>query len=123
MDFQLFFITSAVLLFFDSIYLYLVKEYFINQIIRIQRVTIQPNYLSAVLCYILLAFALYYFILLEKRPITDAFLLGFCIYGIFETTNWAILKKWKWQTVVMDTLWGATLFALTTFIVRRFLHR
>ena len=59
-----------------------------------------------------------YFIIKPKRSISDAFLLGLVIYGTYETTNWAIFTKWSIQTVIIDTLWGGTLFALTAFIVR-----
>jgi uncharacterized membrane protein len=118
MNVKLFVVIAAVLLFFDSIYLYLTKDYFLNQVIQIQRFTIQPNYFSIALCYLFLTFGLYYFILLENRPVIDAFLLGLVVYGVYETTNMAILKKWKWETVAMDTTWGAVLFSLTTYYTR-----
>ena len=110
------------MLFFDSIYLFLTKEYFQNQIILIQRFSIQPKLISAGFCYLFLTFGLYYFILLQNRPLIDAFLLGLVIYGVYETTNYAILKKWKWQTMVMDTTWGAILFTLTTYYTRIIMH-
>ena len=34
-------------------------------------------------------------------------LVGFVIYGVFNFTNFAILKEWKFEIVIMDTLWGA----------------
>jgi uncharacterized membrane protein len=43
-------------------------------------------------------------------------ILGFVIYGVYETTTYALLKKWKLQTVMIDTLWGGILFGLTTMI-------
>ena len=46
----------------------------------------------------------------------DAFLLGLVIYGIYEFTNKAILTKWTYTTVVMDTVWGGILFASVTFL-------
>jgi uncharacterized membrane protein len=121
MDFKLFFVIAITLLFFDSIYFYFVKDYFINQVIQIQRTTLQLNLFSTALCYLFLTFGLYYFIFLENRPVIDASILGLVVYGVYETTNMAILKKWKWQTVIMDTLWGAALFSLTTYSVRKIL--
>ena len=44
----------------------------------------------------------------------DAFLLGIVIYGVYESTNYAILKNWNIKAVALDTLWGGILFALTT---------
>jgi uncharacterized membrane protein len=49
--------------------------------------------------------------------VTDAFLLGIVIYGVYETTNYALFKDWSILTVIIDTLWGGTLFAITTYIV------
>jgi uncharacterized membrane protein len=73
--------------------------------------------LGLVLCYIFLIFGLNYFIIKSKRNAYDAFLLGILIYGVFETTNYALFKKWSIFTVILDTLWGGTLFAIVTFII------
>ena len=59
-----------------------------------------------------------YFIIKPNRSVQDAFLLGLIIYGVFETTNMALFSKWSWLTVLIDTIWGGILFALTTFIVK-----
>jgi uncharacterized membrane protein len=123
MHFKLFFVIAAVMLALDGIYLTLTKDYFLNQIIRIQRVTLTPDLFSVLLCYVFLTFGLYYFILLENRPLIDAALLGLVVYGVYETTNRAILKKWRWETVLMDTTWGATLFTLTTYFTRLIVKR
>jgi uncharacterized membrane protein len=72
---------------------------------------------AAILCYIALIFGIYYFIIREKKSILEAFLLGFIIYAVYETTTLAILKNWTYKTAIIDTLWGGVLFALTTFIV------
>ena len=108
---------SLLFVFIDSTYLYSSKNYFQQQITSIQGTPIQLRIGSTILCYIALIVGLWVFILREKRPWTQAFLLGLVIYAVYETTNYAIFTKWKWQTVVMDSLWGATLFALTTKLV------
>ena len=76
------------------------------------------NYLATFLCYIFLIFGINYFIIGPNRSIQDAFLLGIVIYGVFETTSKALFAKWSWITVIIDTLWGGILFALTTYIVK-----
>jgi uncharacterized membrane protein len=110
-------IVAIIFIIIDSIYLYLSSNYFSNQIKIIQGSPIKMNLLATLLCYILLIFGINYFIIKPKRSIQDAFLLGIVIYGVFETTNMALFAKWSWLTVIMDTLWGGILFALTTFIV------
>lgn len=107
---------GAILLILDGIFLSLNSKYFQTQIASVQRVALEMNPLGAILCYILLIGGLYYFILREKRSIQYAFFLGILVYGVYETTNLATLKKWKLQTVIMDTIWGGTLFAATTYL-------
>jgi len=107
---------TVILLALDFMYISATRNMFEIQIADVQRVALQMRPLGGVLCYILLVIGLYYFIIREHRPIFDAFLLGLVIYGVYETTSYALLKKWKWNIVLMDTLWGGILFALTTFI-------
>jgi len=82
----------------------------------IQKSPMTLNFVGAGLCYIALVFLLYYFILSKKKKILDAFLLGVAVYAVYETTNYATFTKWPLQLVIMDTLWGGILFAITTKI-------
>jgi uncharacterized membrane protein len=110
-------ITFVIFVVLDSIYLTSMKTFFDNQVKSVQGSIIQMNLLAAVLCYISLVFGVYYFIIREKKSLFEAFLLGLVIYTVYEFTNWALFKNWKLATVVMDSLWGAILFTLTTSIV------
>jgi uncharacterized membrane protein len=111
-------VSAITMVVIDSIYLSLMKNYFMNQVKNVQGSPIKMNLLATVICYIFLILGLNYFIIKPRRSVQDAFLLGLVIYGVYETTSWALFTKWSPLTVIMDTLWGATLFALTTFIVR-----
>lgn len=42
--------------------------------------------------------------------------LGFCIYGVFNTTNAFIFKEYNLTTVAVDTLWGTFMFAVTAML-------
>jgi uncharacterized membrane protein len=110
-------LTFVVFVTLDSIYLTSMKTYFDNQVKSVQGSIIQMNLLAAVLCYISLVFGVYYFIIREKKSLLQAFLLGLVIYTVYEFTNWALFKNWKLTTVILDSLWGAILFTLTTAIV------
>jgi uncharacterized membrane protein len=110
-------ISAIVFVILDYFYLNLAKNYFENQVQLVQGSPLKLNYLGAILCYIFLIFGINYFIIKPKRSIQDAFLLGLVIYAVFETTNVALFSKWSWFTVLIDSLWGGTLFALTTYIV------
>jgi hypothetical protein len=106
----------------DFIYLGSTRYLFENQIRDIQGSKLEFNLVGAVLCYILLIFGLYYFIIRKNAELIDAFLFGLVIYGVYETTNYAILKKWRPLTVIMDTLWGAVLMTTTTYLTYSFYY-
>lgn len=114
-DFSLL-ISAIFLVSIDYIYLSAIKSYFLNQIKNVQGTPPNVNYLAVIICYIFLIIGINYFIIKPKRSVQDAFLLGIVIYGVYETTSWALLKNWSILTVIIDTLWGGILFALTTYL-------
>jgi len=106
-----------VMLALDGVYMYIMGKTFTDMIMTIQRVSMIFRPLGAFLCYILLSIGLYYFIVRKNRSIEEAFLLGVVIYGVYDSTNYATLKKWRPEFAAIDTLWGGILFALTSGIV------
>lgn len=112
------FISAILLISIDSFYLKLITPLFSAQIREIQQSPIKINYVGAVLSYLFLITALNYFIIKPNKPVTDAFLLGIMIYGVYESTNYALFTKWNIVTVIIDTLWGGVLFAITTYILK-----
>ena len=114
-----FFIIILSLAILDFIFLSSISTFFKNMIYNIQKINFKPRLLSAFLCYLIIIFALYYFIILKNGNILDAFILGFCIYSIFELTNYTFLKNWSIYLVIMDSLWGGLLFATTIYIYKK----
>lgn len=110
-------IPLAIILTLDAFYLTATKSFYNNQVKMIQGSDIKLKILPTLIEYVILAFGLYYFILKDKKPVTDAMLLGFVICSVFELTNLAIFDKWSIAAVLLDCTWGAILFGLTTFIV------
>lgn len=110
-------ISTVMLLLLDFIYLSYNRHEMEMQVVNIQRVVMQLKMVPTVMCYLLLIGGLNYFILNRHRPIYEAVLLGIVIYGVFDTTNLAMFKKYKWNIALMDTLWGGALFGLTTAVV------
>ena len=111
-------ISAILFIAIDTIYLNLMKNYFSKQIQSIQGSPIKMRVLGAAICYIFLIIGLNYFIIKPNRSVSDAFLLGIVIYGVYETTNYALLSKWSILTVIIDTLWGGILFAITTYLTK-----
>jgi uncharacterized membrane protein len=113
------FLVSAILfVVFDFIYLSLIKNMFMKQITSVQGSAVKVDLLATILCYIFLIVGINYFIIQPRKSVSDAFLLGLVIYAVYETTNKALFSKWSWITVIMDTLWGGVLFALTTGVTK-----
>ena len=114
-------VSSVVLVAFDSIFIYLMSQTFKKQIFEVQHSPLKVNFAGAIFTYVLMIFGINYFILLPKNSVMDAFLLGLVINGVYEGTNYSFLKNWKPTTVMIDTFWGGTLMALTTYLTRKIL--
>ena len=103
-----------VLLFLDGLYLTLTQKY-TRSVLKIKKI----NYYAMVICYLFVLMAYYLLVYLPKKSANYAFIVGFLINGIYETTNLTILENWPLPLVFMDTLWGGILFYLVT-LSRRF---
>ena len=112
-------LSAIVMISLDFVYLTVMKGYFNNQVKRVQGTPLQINYLGAAICYIFLITGLNYFIIKPRKSVTDAFLLGIVIYGVYETTNYALFSNWSIISVIIDTLWGGLLFASTAYVVEK----
>ena len=51
-----------------------------------------------------------------KEQLMIAASIGFVIYGTYGFTLAAIYEKYPMSLALMETLWGTTLFTLTTFL-------
>tara|TARA_A100001015_G_C14625652_1_gene569639 strand:- start:248 stop:610 length:363 start_codon:yes stop_codon:yes gene_type:complete len=110
---------SIIFVLVDSVYLTLTSGYFNKQIKNIQGSNLNLKVSSTILCYLALTLGIYYFSILKKISLLETFFLGIFVYGVFEFTNHAIFKNWKWSTVLMDTLWGGILFSSVVFLYRK----
>jgi len=112
-------LSAIVMISLDFVYLSVMKSYFMNQVKNVQGSALKLNYFGAAVCYIFLVAGLNYFIIKPRKSISDAFLLGLVIYGVYETTNYALFSNWSIVSVIIDTLWGGLLFASTAYIVEK----
>lgn len=112
-------LTAIVLISLDFVYLNVMKGYFSNQVKLVQGSPLKVNLLGAAICYIFLIVGINYFIIKPRKSVSDAFLFGIVIYGVYETTNYALFSNWSLISVIIDTLWGGLLFASTTYIVEK----
>jgi uncharacterized membrane protein len=103
-----------------------------NTIQKIQKSPMVVRNEQAIIAYILILFSVIYVaipfttqnikkgedISIENK-LLKAFMyggaVGFSIYGIYNFTSLAIYKDMELSIGIMDTLWGTTLYTLTTF--------
>ncbi len=110
-----------IMLFLDMIYLNLIGKNMYTEVVNnIQKSVINVKILPAIVTYLIMTFALYYFIISQNKSENDAFILGFVIYGIFDFTNMAIFENYTLNVAVIDTLWGSILFYVTTKLLNVF---
>ena len=110
-------IITVIMLVLDAIYLTATRSIFGEVVAKIQRVAIQMRVEGTIVVYALLVLGLYKFIISERRPVKDAAILGLVIYGVFDFTNYAMFKNYDLGTALMETAWGTTLMALTSYLV------
>jgi uncharacterized membrane protein len=131
-------VLAVIILALDAVFLTLFKDFFARQVMVVQGTAMQVNIPSAAVCYVLMVVGLYYFVLrhiivpnatsaaasIQTMRIDDgiksAFFLGILVYGVYETTTLAILKNWNPVTALIDTTWGGSLFALSTYIFYKY---
>jgi uncharacterized membrane protein len=112
-------LSAIVMISLDFVYLSVMKSYFMNQVKNVQGSALKLNYFGAALCYVFLIAGINYFIIKPRKSVSDAFLLGLVIYGVYETTNYALFSNWSIVSVIIDTLWGGLLFASTAYVVEK----
>ena len=126
---KLFASTLAVFLSLEILWLgFIAKSFFMNclgPIGRIENGEFKIIYGAAAIVYLLMAASLIYFVL--PRVSRDQSLLvaagwgalmGLCVYGVFDFTNYAILKDYPLSMVLVDMSWGTFLYAVTTAAVK-----
>lgn len=117
-------LASIILITLDVVWilLFMSKKY-ATQIRNIQKSRMQPNFLAGLLAYALMIIGLCAFVLPKvdkesalKKSISYGGLFGLVVYGIFDFTNMSILKKWDRQLAVIDIMWGASVYSISSFL-------
>jgi uncharacterized membrane protein len=107
-------VSAMIMLSLVYVYLSIFQKAYADQIANIQRVVMQVNVEGVIICYIALILGLNYFIIRNRRPVLDAFLFGLIIYTVYDSTNYAVIKKWSPYLATIDAIWGGILMAVTT---------
>lgn len=91
----------------------------IGQMLLLDGQTITPRPLATVLVYFIFAIMIWFIVLpLANYKILHSFyygaLVGFVVYGIYDTTNLAVFKDWTTTIALVDWLWGTILCSMTS---------
>lgn len=110
-------IASVSLLVLDLIWIY----YFMSDKYKIlvndiQGSKMQLNAHSAMGAYLLMILVMANFVIKYKLSYSDTFILGFCLYGLYDLTCGAIFKKWDFNLAFVDMLWGGLVYTLSLYI-------
>ena len=111
----LFLVSIPILVVLDFLFFAVCKSMFEKQIFDVQKSNLRLRISGGLACYFFLFLGLFYFIFKDRRSPLEAMVLGFVIYGVFETTSYALLEKWKLKTALIDISWGGILFYLSTY--------
>lgn len=113
---------SVILVLVDSVFLKVISNEYGKMIQKIQGGKMEVNMGAALVVYVALVGVWYVFIHPEikkkglKEALCKAFILGLCTYAIYDFTNMAILKDYRLDLAVIDSIWGGLLFSVSTYI-------
>lgn len=100
----------------DGIWLYLNHGYHAALFQDIQQSPLQVRWIPAILVYVIILAAVYFFAVVPSKSIAEALkkgaLLGFAMYGLYDLTNYATLTNYSFTMTVTDMAWGTFLCAL-----------
>ena len=109
-------ISLIVMLGLDATYISQIKTPYLKQIENIQKSKVNVKTAGVVLCYLFMVFGINYFIIQKKASLLDAFLFGVVVYGVYDTTAYALFTNWSANLAILDVIWGGVLMLTTTYI-------
>lgn len=125
---SLFFITLPLFMALDILWLgFVMRDYYRDQLELVARFSngvLHPNLVAMLLVYVVISVGVVAFAILPyvNKPITletfawGAF-YGFVGYGLYELTNYAVLKDWPVNIVFVDIAWGTVINGVVTVLV------
>ena len=131
-----YFIISIVIIFLDIAWISLNLTKYSKEVLKDQKAAMSLRYEHAIIAYIIILFSILYIAIpftqqsikinngnkdinIENK-LLYAFMyggaLGFSVFGIYNFTSLAIYKDLNVTIAITDTIWGTTLYTLSTFI-------
>jgi uncharacterized membrane protein len=125
-------IISILLVFLDFIWISFNMVSYSNTILKIQKSPLEARLEHTIIAYIIIFFSVIYVAIpfttqnikgkedasIERKLLKSLMYggaVGFSIYGVYNFTSLTIYKDMEVSVGILDTLWGTTLYTLTTF--------
>lgn len=118
MNIETILVASIALIFFDTIWIsgFLLGP-FTKMIENVQKENMKVRTSGVVLAYVSLLVLAVNFIP-KTESYLEAFIFGFCVYVVYDATNYATLKNWSLSIAVADSIWGGVLFSLIKYFLQ-----
>ena len=119
-------LSTLTLLILDGLWInFFMKDKYNKMIENIQKSEIQVNKVFAVASYTLMVVGLNLFVLprldINNINIKDCLLYGFTfgivLYGVYDFTIAAVLKKWDIDLAYIDVLWGGFVYFAASYVL------
>ncbi|HLP80045.1 MAG TPA: DUF2177 family protein [Acidobacteriota bacterium] len=119
-------IAAAVTIFvLDFVFLgILAKSFYIEKLSLVGRIangSFVPVVWAAVIVYLLLAAGATWIAVATKQPILISAFFGLIVYGVYEFTNYSLLKNWPLSVVFVDLAWGIFVCTVAGFVANKVL--
>jgi uncharacterized membrane protein len=118
---------GAVFAILDAIWLgFVMNAFYRSQLAPIVRLSadggIAPNWPAALLVYVVLGIGVASFVMPNATTAGAAArlgaLFGFCVYGVYDLTNFSTLAQYPLTIAIVDTAWGTAATAVCAIVVR-----
>ena len=124
---KIYVITAAAYVLIDFIWLGVIMSGFYKSQLGLlaRRVgeSLAPIWWAAIIVYLIVPIGIIIFVLPKVAGtgsiwpvILWGFLFGVITYGVYDLTNYAILKDWPVKFMVVDILWGGVVCAIISYI-------
>jgi uncharacterized membrane protein len=116
------------ILILDFIWLFLNSTNYNSLIEKVQKTPLSINFIGAILSYLTLICALFFFsiplIELKLKNNKNLFILcllyggglGLLLYGMFNATNYGIFTNYNYKIALLDTFWGFIIFTISSYL-------
>lgn len=120
--FKIYLTALVTFLVFELIWIGLLARSFYNDQIGFL-LSENPNWLAAVLFYLLFIAGLLYFSILpalndkaEKKGVVQAAFYGLMTYGTYSLSNLSLIENWPVSITVLDMIWGTIVSIMVCFV-------